>query len=241
MLRGEKSKEANMLKDILKVKLWVAILLSGIFIFSSFPAFAWEHHGDRYHFRENRWYRSGWFGFDVAVSALALGAVVASLPGGYSTVVVGGMPYYYYDDIYYRPAPDGYVVVERPVVVEQPVVAGHPATVVNNASIGYQPVVIDGKTYYVNNGVYYIYTSYGYQVVQPPAGAQNPPAPVAVTAPAKDAASSVKEEPLVINVPNKQGGFTPVKLTKQGNGYVGPQGEYYERPTVNQLKALYGE
>jgi len=217
-----------MLKDILKGKLWAAIVLLGIFIFSSFSAFAWEH-GSRYHFREGRWYGIDRFGAEIAVATLGVGALVAGLPGGYATVVVGGVPYYYYDDIYYRSAPDGYVVVERPV------------TVAREAPTGYQPVVINGTTYYVNNGVYYSYTSYGYQVVQPPAGAQNPPVSAAVTVPVKDAVSSVKGEPFVVNVPNKQGGFTPVKLTKHGKGYVGPQGEYYEHPTVNQLKALYGE
>ena len=218
-----------MFKNIVKGKLWVVIALSGIFIFSSFSVFAWEHHdsgghhGGGYHFREGRWYRSGWFGLDLAVSALALGAVVASLPGGHTTVVVDGMPYYYYDDVYYRPVSGGYVVVDRP------------AAIAREIPVGYQPTVINGVTYYLNNGVYYIYTPYGYQVVQPPAGAQNPSVPVKVSAP------SAKEEPLIINVPNSHGGFTPVKLIKHKGGFVGPQGEYYEHPTVDQLKALYGE
>jgi hypothetical protein len=44
-----------------------------------------------------------------------------------------------------------------------------------------------------------------------------------------------------VNVPNSKNGFTPVKLVKQGNGYIGPQGEFYPgHPTVDQLKALYG-
>jgi hypothetical protein len=99
--------------------------------------------------------------------------------------VVGGTPYYYYDDVYYRPAPGGYVVVQEPTpvaVVQEPVVS-----VVN-------PTPVEENI----------------------GGA------------------------IVINVPNGQGGYTPVQLTRHGNGYIGPQGEYYEHPTVKQLKALYG-
>ena len=54
----------------------------------------------------------------------------------------------------------------------------YPQYAVVSAS-SYQPVVVNGVTYYVNNGVYYIYTQYGYQAVAAPAGA---PAPVIQTA-----------------------------------------------------------
>ena len=47
---------------------------------------------------------------------------------------------------------------------------------------------------------------------------------------------------VVVNVPNSDGTTTPVTLTRQGSGYIGPQGEYYQdTPTVDQLKALYGK
>ncbi len=46
---------------------------------------------------------------------------------------------------------------------------------------------------------------------------------------------------VIINIPTSNGGFTPVRLTKHGTGYIGPQGEYYEgNPTVRQLEVLYG-
>ena len=46
---------------------------------------------------------------------------------------------------------------------------------------------------------------------------------------------------VVVNIPTSNGGFTPVKLIKQGSGYIGPQGEYYKgNPTVQQLEVLYG-
>jgi len=45
-----------------------------------------------------------------------------------------------------------------------------------------------------------------------------------------------------INITNSNGSITQVKLRKQGVGYVGPKGEYYNQlPTEEQLKqAGYG-
>jgi hypothetical protein len=47
---------------------------------------------------------------------------------------------------------------------------------------------------------------------------------------------------VTINVPDSKGGYVAVKLVKTKDGYIGPQGEFYPgRPTIDQLKALYGE
>lgn len=134
--------------------------------------------GSRHYYRNGSWYRHGWFGFDVIVSALAVGALVDSLPPRYTTVVVENTPYYYYDNYYYRPYPyGGYVIVPPP-----------PAT---------PPVVIVSQTV---------------------------------------------QEVSTINIPNSRGGYTAVTLRRSGNGFVGPQGEYYtNNPTVEQLKILYGK
>lgn len=46
---------------------------------------------------------------------------------------------------------------------------------------------------------------------------------------------------LVVNIPNSNGKFTSIKLTKCANGYIGPEGEFYQNhATVAQLQALYG-
>lgn len=116
-----------MSKTILKNKLWLIIILCFVLSFSTVNAFAWGGHGGgRYHWRGDRWYGPGWFGFDVAVSALAIGAVVEGLPGGYTTFVVGGVPYYSYGGYYYRQYPYGYVVVPEPVVIPNVVYAPAP-------------------------------------------------------------------------------------------------------------------
>ncbi len=89
----------------------------------------------------------------------------------------------------------------------------------------YQPVMVNGVTYYVNNGAYYLYTGYGYQAVTPP---------VAVSQPTDDS--------FTINIPSDKGGYTAVVLKRSGNGFVGPQGEFYSAfPKVSQLKAMYGK
>ena len=131
--------------------------------------------GDSHYYRDGRWYKHGWFGFDVVVAALAIGALIDALPPRSTTVVVEGTPYYYGDNHYYAQAPNGgYVVVAPPVLVQPPVQT---------------------------------------------------------------------QETVTINIPNSRGGvgYTPVVLRRAGYGFLGPQGEYYANsPTVDQLRALYG-
>jgi len=100
------------------------------------------HHGGRYH------YGPGWFWFGAAATALTVGAILDSMPRGYTTVVVGGTPYYYFDGLYYRPCPQGYVVVPAPVVQPAPVAVVTPvapaAPVVVAAPQAYQPANAEG-------------------------------------------------------------------------------------------------
>lgn len=179
-----------MFRQILRFRVALVIFLV-LAVFCS-DAFAWGG-GGRHYYRGGRWYRHGWFGFDVAVSVLAIGALLDSLPPRYDTVVVGGVPYYYSGNTYYRPYPyGGYVVVQPPMAV-QPVMA--------------QPVMVQPEA-------------------APVVAQSQEPAPGTLT----------------INVPNSRGGWTSVTLRRQGNGFVGPQGEYYPgNPTVEQLKVLYGK
>ena len=46
---------------------------------------------------------------------------------------------------------------------------------------------------------------------------------------------------VTVNITNANGSITPVTLRKQGVGYLGPRGEYYNSlPTPEQLKPVYG-
>ncbi len=121
----------------------------------------------------------------------------------------------------------------------------------------YQPVFINGTTYYLNDGTYYQYNGYGYQPVPPPVtGVQpdaviQPPEVEANQAPTPEApeitsavgnGSSADVDSITINIPNKKGNYTAVTLKKSGNGYIGPQGEFYpEFPKVSQLEVIYGK
>jgi len=79
--------------------------------------------GSKHYYRNGGWYRHGWFGFDIAVSALAMGAIIDSLPPRHTTVVVTGTPYYYSENYYYRPYQyGGYVVIPPPVLAQPAVV-----------------------------------------------------------------------------------------------------------------------
>jgi len=171
-------------------KFWLAAFLSLILIIPSTDAFArgqsrpmpsrYENvrvGRERYHYRDGRFYRLGFFGFWFFAVRPPIGVIIRVLPVGRRTIIVGGIPYYYYDDIYYRDCPLGYIVVPAPVV---------------NPNVVAPPQNLYGET-------------------------------------------------VTINVPNSNGSFTPITLVKRGNGYVGPQGEYYPgHPTVEQLRALYG-
>ncbi|MHC4455969.1 MAG: glycine zipper domain-containing protein [Planctomycetota bacterium] len=46
---------------------------------------------------------------------------------------------------------------------------------------------------------------------------------------------------VTVNITNSNGSISQVRLTKQGVGYVGPRGEYYDHlPTDEELKPVYG-
>jgi len=54
---------------------------------------------------------------------------------------------------------------------------------------------------------------------------------------------SIRQEmnTVMVKVTNSNGSIIQVPLRKQGVGYVGPRGEYYEKlPTEDQLRPVYG-
>jgi len=69
-----------------------------------------------------------------------------------------------------------------------------------------------------------------------------PPEQVYVAQPAQVVPSTTYSgDTVTVNVPNSNGGYTAVVLRRSGNGYVGPQGEYYDQvPAVAQLQVMYG-
>ncbi len=108
-------------------------------------------------------------------------------------------------------------------------------------------VVISDVPYYYYDGVYYTPYEDGFVAVEEPIAQPEKKAAPAAVAPSKEPSKNASvqpgaaEETITINVPNSQGGFTPVSLVKHEKGYIGPQGEFYpEHPTIAQLQVLYG-
>ena len=123
---------------------------------------------------------------------------------------------------------------------------------VNVIPSDFQPVNINGRIYYTDGGVYYILTEHhGYKVVPQPVMYEQrqvivaQPQQVIVTnsAPAVVAPEPVDtQDTFPVNIPNGTGAYTTVVLKKSGNGFVGPQGEFYAKfPSVAQLKAMYSK
>lgn len=91
--------------------------------------------GRRFHYHDGRFYRQGFFGFDVVLPPL--GAVVAVLPSGHRTVIVRGVTYYDYDDVYYLSSPSGYMVVADPTVYNYaaPISSALPSAAVSGETV----------------------------------------------------------------------------------------------------------
>ena len=131
-------KEKNMLKTILRLKSALVIFL-GLSMFCP-SVFAQGHqeernggnggtinrgagaqgqnrgHGTRHYYHNGNWNRNGWFGWGVSSPIYSNGILVASLPPGYTTVVVSGNTYYYGNDTYFSQLPaGGYTVVSVPL------------------------------------------------------------------------------------------------------------------------------
>ncbi len=67
------------------------------------------------------------------------------------------------------------------------------------------------------------------------------PAPAVVAQPVGAPSTVYSGDTVTISIPNSSGGYTSVVLKRSGNGYVGPQGEYYDQvPSTAQLQAMYG-
>ena len=158
------------------------------------------------------------------------GEVVFTLPSGLFSFVVGGNRYYYDGGICYRRRGLEYIVVAPPV-----------GAVVPELPWGYQAVFVNGMPYYVADGVYYQYTPRGYLIVPQPIVTVVSAPSTAVILPA---ASDVQRQDdiFTVNIPNRDGSYSPITIKRTGNGFIGPQGELYsEFPKVEQLKVMYGK
>jgi hypothetical protein len=223
------------------MKIFFGVLALTLFAFSRVSYADWsigigvgdrDHHEDRRDRRDDhqfyRWHDHPHYGWHMHY-----------LPAGYFTIWAGGARYYYYDGLYYSYVGNGdYVLVNPPI-----------GAYVTAIPPDFQPVFINGVTYYTDNGVYYILTRHhGYKVVAAPVVYAHPQ-PVVTTVTIPQVPATVVVQPAVavqdtfpVNIPNNTGGYSTVVIKRSGNGYVGPQGEFYAQfPKVSQLKAMYGK
>jgi hypothetical protein len=99
--------------------------------------------GNPYRYQQGYFYRP--YGSMFRVSAPPFGISITTLPVGYRRVYAGPDPYYYYNGIYYRSAPNSqYQVVAPPL-----------GALVTELPPGAQVTVIDGRKYYEADGTYY--------------------------------------------------------------------------------------
>ena len=110
-------------------------------------------------------------------------------------------------------------------------------------SIGIGFPVYSGYGYW-GEPAYYPYYPYYPPVVYAPPPYYPPVVVVAAPAPVVLAPPVVIKDDTItsyVNITNSNGSFTPVRIRRFGNVWVGPKGEQYlSYPTVEQLKPVYG-
>lgn len=107
-----------------------------------------RHRGDNYYFHRGRFYRHGPEGYFWVRPPI--GIISYSLPAAAVTVLIGGVTYYAYDDVYYRRVSAGYQVVQVPTRTTA-IVHTPPDIPVDSADSGTQ-VVVTTKILNVRSG-----------------------------------------------------------------------------------------
>ena len=191
------------------------------------------------------------------------GHTVHDLPLGYARLFMSGMEYYYWEGLYYRPSAAGYVVVPAPVGAMVTALPPGYQTVVVDGTLYY---LINGVTYMQTVNGYQVVPMpnvVAQQIITSPAQITTAPAPtqtavsnvpvpsspppVVTAAPTpvtttENTPAAANTDTFTVNIPNAKGTYTPVTLKRSGNGFIGPQGEFYtDFPRVEQLKAMYGK
>ncbi len=231
-------------------------------------AFIVDARGGRYYYYDGLYYNR--MGAEYVLIDPPIGAVVATIPPDYVPVVVNGVMYYTDRGIFYVRTRYGYQVVPRPVIVAQPVMVQQPVVFQQPVQVreveSYQPnqtkvaegaglggifgALLGGVIGHQQKGHHEL----GGALIGGAAGAvaggivgaqipnENAPQPVRTVVQTVPQAvpQATPEESFTVNIRSAQGGYKTVIIKRVGNGFVGPQGEYYtEFPRVAQLEAMY--
>jgi hypothetical protein len=222
--------------------------------------------GSRYYYYDGLYYTPA--GNRYVLMTPPIGAIVPAIPSDYRPVLINGTMYYTDSGIYYVYVGSGYQVVPAPMVPvrAEPVYIRQTTQIYNPPNqtkvaegiglgallgaltggiIGHQmkgsheagAALLGGVTGAAVGGI--VGAQIPNQNVSTTVVAQSVPAVAAPAAPVVTPPLQSTES-FTINIPNVQGGHVTVVIKRSGNGFVGPQGEYYEQfPSVAQLQAMY--
>ena len=224
--------------------------------------------GTSYYYYDGLYYNR--MGPDYVLVNPPIGAVVGSIPSDYRLVMINGVNYYTDSGIFYVYTRYGYQVVPPPVV-QRRVIVQQPVQMIeepqNQTKVG-EGMGLGGIFGALLGGVIGHQNGHhelGGALLGGAAGAaaggivgaqmpnENYSAPVvtqpsavvalpAATIPQATMEQEAADGSFTVNITNARGGYTAVIIKRSGNGFVGPQGEFYaEFPKVAQLQAMYGK
>ena len=191
--------------------------------------------GLEYAYWEGMYYQRAPNGYVVVPAPV--GAVVTTVPDGCQQVVVDGTLYCLINGVTYMRTAYGYQVVPMPSVLMPQAYSTYapaPTTVINVPGPSAPPPPPPVMNVSMPTPT---------PMPMPSQAPSYAPAPVATVAntPAAEGAG-MSNDAFTINIPNSKGTYSPVMLRRSGNGFIGPQGEFYtEFPRVEQLKLMYGK
>ena len=152
--------------------------------------------------------------------------IVFPFPKGFISISVGEKKYHYRDGAYYHKDRHGYKAVSAPI-----------GACIARLPYGYQKFYIDGHAYYTYNDVYYKHAPDGYEVIKKPYSKRTK----------KHKKTRYKQhhdesgDEITLSIRNKKGEHITISVKPSGDGYVGPQGEYYDEfPKIDHLRMIYG-
>jgi hypothetical protein len=133
------------------------LLLTGAMHSVSYSAEPRFEHNGRVEILDDRYHHGHFY--------VPRGVIVRELPAGYRPYLFHGSRFYFAGGVWYAPGPQGFVVVRPPA-----------GLLVTTLPPFYTTVWIAGTPYYYANDVYYrwVPAMNGYEVVDPPAGADKP-------------------------------------------------------------------
>ena len=190
----------------------------------STQAEAW-HRTSRHSYKNHRYDHHGYYKHHNRHHSNLFGNIVFPFSKGFIKISVGGERYHYHDGVFYHKERHHYRAIPAPVGAR-----------ITHLPHGFRSFYVDGVPYYTYNDVYYQHTPKGYEVINKPYSKRAKRAKVA-----NKHGNSELEDSITLSIRNREGGYFSITVKPSGDGYIGPQGEYYDEfPKMEHLKMIYG-